>query len=119
MVTKSFTEEESSADDPLREHTIDIGPGELQRRMSEVAHMAAEAAINRIPLPPNSGRITQESGVWVRWAVGMSVIALIAAAGDYISSTRTLAAMQQGQSDMRAQVAQIYLWMAPRYTGNH
>src|SRR6185437_13830458 len=118
-MVKSFTEEESSADDPLREHTFDIGSGELQRRMSEVARMAAEAAINRIPLPPNSGRITQESGVWVRWALGLDIVAIIAAFGDYISTTRTLAAMEQGQADMRAQVSQIYLWMAPRYTGSH
>jgi hypothetical protein len=117
-VVKSFIEE-SAADDPPHEIPLEVGAEDLDPRIIRAARLAAEAAINRMPLRQNnSGRISSETGVWTRWALGLAIFALLAAAGDYVSSTRTLAAMQQGQQDMRAQVAQIYQWMAPNYTGH-
>jgi hypothetical protein len=74
-MAKSFIEDDDIAadGDAPRERTIDIDArGELERRMSEVAHMAAEAAVNRMPIQPNQGRIHfNGSTKIVLWMLGI------------------------------------------------
>lgn len=101
---------------------FDIDAGDLDPRAiriaNQAARLAAENALNRIPIPPhNSGRISNGWGPWMRWAIGLALTALGAVVVGWMSLHSDIAAMQQAQLDMRAQVNQMYDWLAPRYRG--
>jgi hypothetical protein len=121
-----FGEGEYAADDPLHEvpRMVEVGAEDLDPRIVRAINIAARRSAEAVKQQqPNHGRITHEGGIWARWAFGLAVGAILTAIGGYVSdrinTQSQLAAMQQGQADMRAQVQQIYMWLAPRYTGNH
>lgn len=96
------------------EKTAPQGIGEVPRVDKEI-----EDAIRRIAREEHQGHVNigrmNEWGPWVRWAIGLAAMALFAAVGSYMQLSAKISGFQQGQQDMRAEVAQIYQWLAPRY----
>lgn len=90
---------------------VEIDTEDLDPRIIRAARLAAEAALNRMPLPHNSGRISNGWGPWVRWAIGIAIAGIVTAVGGFMSLHSDMSALQQAQTDTRAQVTQIYDWM--------
>jgi cell division protein FtsL len=97
-----------------RERLIDVEwSGEMQRFMVEVARKAAEDAINRMPSPPNHGRVNHFNGAtkvvfWMLGVFGIVMSTLFALVLQAVYTTNGAVNQLSGRQDAsQSQIGQM------------